>query len=181
MHWNKPIVLGIVAVMAALLAGGVGLSEQKPKYIGALKCKPCHNTTKSGKQYDIWAATPHAKAYQTLLSDQAQEIAKEKKIEDPSKAELCMRCHVTAYSAPAEQKAPTYKVEEGVSCEACHGPGEFYKSMKVMRNRELALEKGMILPDQAFCKGCHNSESPTYKEFKFAEAAKQIAHPTPEK
>lgn len=180
MRWNKLIVLAIVVAVAALLVGGIAISEEKPKYVGAVKCKPCHNTTKSGKQYDIWAGNPHARAYETLLSDYSQEVAKEKQIADPSKSEFCLKCHVTGYTAPAEQKAATYKTEEGVSCEACHGPGELYKSMKVMKNRELALQNGMILPDEALCKGCHNPESPTYREFKFAEAVKQIAHPTPE-
>jgi len=178
--FSKLVILVIVAAVSALLITSAAFSGEKPKYIGAVKCKPCHNTTKSGKQYSIWAERPHAKAYENLLSDHSQKIAKEKGIADASKSESCLKCHATAYSAPAEQKAETYKMEEGVSCEACHGPGELYKSMKVMKSRELALENGMILPDEALCKGCHNPESPTYKEFAFAEAVKQIAHPTPE-
>ncbi len=181
MSLNKLLILAIAATVSALLIGSAAFSGEKPSYVGAVKCKPCHNTTKSGKQYSIWAGNPHAKAYETLLSDHSQEVAKEMDIADPTKSETCLKCHVTAYSAPAEQKAATYKMEEGVSCEACHGPGEFYKSMKVMKSRELALEKGMIIPDEALCQSCHNPESPTYKEFKFAEAVKQIAHPTPEK
>lgn len=180
MSLNKLVILVIVAAASTVLIGSGAFSGEKPSYVGADKCKPCHNTPKSGKQYSIWAESPHAKAYETLLSEHSQKVAKEKDIADPAKSETCLKCHVTAYSAPAEQKAETYKMEEGVSCEACHGPGELYKSVKVMKNRELALENGMILPDEALCKGCHNPESPTYKEFKFAEAVKQIAHPTPE-
>jgi hypothetical protein len=39
----------------------------------------------------------------------------------------------------------------------------------------------MIIPDEKLCIGCHNEESPTYKEFNYAEAVKQIAHPRPAK
>jgi formate-dependent nitrite reductase cytochrome c552 subunit len=176
---NKLLILVIAAAVSTVLIVSGAFSGEKPSYVGAVKCKPCHNTTKSGKQYSIWAESPHAKAYETLLSDHSQKVAKEMDIADPAKSETCLKCHVTAYLAPAEQKAETYTMEEGVSCEACHGPGELYKSVKVMKSRELALENGMILPDEALCKGCHNPESPTYKEFKFAEAVKQIAHPTP--
>lgn len=33
----------------------------------------------------------------------------------------CYKCHTTGY----DEKTGTY-VEEGVTCEACHGPGQFY-------------------------------------------------------
>ena len=37
----------------------------------------------------------------------------------------------------------------------------------------------MIIPNEETCIGCHNEESPTYKEFKFDEYSEQIAHPIP--
>ena len=48
-----------------------------------------------------------------------------------------------------------------------------------MKNRDLALQKGMILPTEEVCKKCHNPESPTYKPFNYAEASAKIAHPDP--
>ena len=40
---------------------------------------------------------------------------------------------------------------------------------------------GLIEPNEAVCKTCHNPESPTYKEFNFAEKWKMIDHSMPAK
>jgi len=90
------------------------------KYIGTFKCKMCHNSAKKGKIYDTWAATKHATAYKTLASEESKKIAKEKGIEDAQKDEKCLKCHVTGYGEATGDK---YSMDEGVTCEACHGPG----------------------------------------------------------
>ncbi|MDP3025075.1 MAG: cytochrome c family protein [candidate division Zixibacteria bacterium] len=154
----------------------------KLKYMGALSCKMCHNLEKTtGKQYDIWAASKHAMAYKDLAGDKAKEVAKAKGIEDPQKSDKCLKCHITGFGASAAEKGPKYNMAEGVGCEACHGPGEKYKDMKIMKDPKLAKENGMIMPGEKECKVCHNPDSPTYKEFKFADAMKVIAHPIPKK
>jgi hypothetical protein len=38
----------------------------------------------------------------------------------------------------------------------------------------------MLTPSEATCKGCHNSESPTFKSFDYASAQATIAHPNPQ-
>ncbi len=38
---------------------------------------------------------------------------------------------------------------------------------------------GLVKPTEKECIKCHNSESPSYKEFKFAEAWKKIEHNMP--
>jgi len=154
----------------------------KLKYMGALACKMCHNLEKTtGKQYDIWAASKHAMAYKDLASEKAKEVAKAKGIEDAQKSDKCLKCHITGFGATAEEKGPKYDIAEGVTCEACHGPGQKYMPMNVMKSPKLAAENGLIMPGEKECKICHNPESPTYKEFKFADAFKVIAHPIPKK
>ena len=37
-------------------------------YIGAGKCKMCHNKSTTGKQYDVWLKGPHANALKSLSS-----------------------------------------------------------------------------------------------------------------
>ena len=63
-------------------------AEKAPEreFIGAAKCKMCHNSTKQGKIYAGWLETAHAKAYETLASEASKKIAAEKGIEDPQKA-----------------------------------------------------------------------------------------------
>ena len=126
----------------------------------------------------------HSKAYTTLTTDAAKRVAKEAGVKgDPQKAAECLVCHVTAYSTPASHKASSLTMEEGVSCEACHGPGSEYKSVKVMKGVFKGIMKGvdygLVKPDVTSCKKCHNAKSPTYKPFKFEAALKIIAHPTP--
>jgi len=135
------------------------------KYIGAAKCKMCHNKPATGKQYDAWASGPHAKAMESLKGDEKN---------DPK----CLKCHSTAGSVDSKLLAGL-KVEEGVSCESCHGPGSAYKSPAVMKNQQASMDKGLILPTEDVCIKCHNKESPHYKGFNYKEYVAKIAHPNP--
>jgi Zn finger protein HypA/HybF involved in hydrogenase expression len=148
-------------------------------YVGATVCKPCHNLPKTGKQFDMWMSKPHAQAYKTLANEQSIALAKKMKIADAQKSEKCLKCHITAFGVPDSLLGEKYSVDEGVTCEACHGPGEKYKSMKIMKDKELALKNGLIEPTEELCVTCHNEESPTYKPFKYAEKVKAIDHSYP--
>jgi hypothetical protein len=48
-----------------------------------------------------------------------------------------------------------------------------------MKSREKSIEKGLIIPDEALCRSCHNEESPTFKGFNYEEYLAKIAHPVP--
>lgn len=154
------------------------LMAQNFKYIGAAKCKMCHQKPEKGEQYKKWLEGPHANAMKTLSSDQSKEIATAKGIADPTTDAACVKCHSTVGHIDASLIAGI-TAEEGVSCESCHGPGSKYKSASVMKDREFAMENGLILPEEAVCKSCHNEESPTYKPFNYAEMAAKIAHDDP--
>lgn len=171
-------------VLAAFATNTIA-QEKAAQFGGVATCKTCHLTKKSGAQFKVWSASPHSKAFEVLKSDEAKAIAKEKGIADPSTADACLKCHVTAFGVDAKMKGPKLTMEEGVSCEACHGAGSNYKSMKLMKDITAGKIKGedygLVLPTEAVCVTCHNEESPTYKPFKFEEAAKKIAHPIPEK
>lgn len=171
--------LTTVFVILFLIALATSTISAAPLYVGADKCKMCHKSEKQGEQFPIWEASAHAGAYTTLATEEAKKIAAGMGIDDPQASDQCLSCHVTAFAAPAEQKAETYSLEEGVSCEACHGPGDEYKKMTVMKDREKAIAAGLIIPDEATCVTCHNDKSPTFKPFVFEERLKQIAHPIP--
>jgi hypothetical protein len=146
------------------------------KYVGAGKCKMCHMT--KGKQYPTWSESKHAKAFETLKSEAALKIGKEKGIASPSTDEKCLKCHATAALATASLNGGI-KNEEGVSCETCHGPGSNYKAPAIMKNREACITNGMIIPDEKLCIKCHNSESPTFKGFNYATYHAKITHKNP--
>ncbi len=151
-------------------------------YVGVKKCKTCHKTSKIGNQFGIWQNGVHAKAFEVLKSAKAVEVAKAKGIADATKDPNCLKCHVTGHGATA---AATLTQEEGISCEACHGPGSAYKKMSVMKDIAAGKVKGadfgMVADMEKQCVSCHNEESPTYKKFVFAERVKEISHPVPAK
>ncbi|MBF0432524.1 MAG: cytochrome C554 [Fibrobacteria bacterium] len=150
-------------------------------YVGVDDCKKCHKKDKKGAQYKKWLEGPHAKAYKTLATDDAKKLAEKAGVKgDPQKSEKCLKCHVTGYGLAADRFGEKYKKEDGVGCESCHGAGSAYKKKKVMKDRDKAVAAGLVIPDEKVCTGCHNDESPTFKEFKFDERLKEIAHPIPE-
>ena len=197
----------VVVFIASLFIWGFALSQEKPKtptpsdtakkeqakpakadttkkakehaYVGVSKCKMCHNTPTWGKIYDKWSATKHATAYAALASEQAKALAKGMKIEDAQKSAKCLVCHATGYDAPAKLKGTTLTLEEGVSCEVCHGPAGDYLASHIKKDKTLAKADGLMKPTEEFCVKCHNKNSPTFKEFKYAEAIKLVEHHKP--
>ena len=163
-----------------VLFAGSALMAQNFKYIGASKCKMCHMKPAKGDQYNVWLKGLHAGAMKTLANEESKKIAAEKGIADPTTDPACITCHSTVGGVDAKLVASA-KMDEGVSCESCHGPGSMYKGASIMKNRELAMQKGLVIPTEEVCKTCHNEESPTYKPFNYAEKAALIAHPNPAK
>jgi len=174
--------IGLIAVSAAFLAQG-SANAADHQFVGATKCAICHKTEAQGEQYPKWQASPHAKAYATLASDEAKDIGKKLGIDDPQKDEKCLRCHVTGYGAAAELLGPKYDATEGVTCESCHGAGGDYmkkSTMVAVISGEIEpASVGLILPDAKTCEKCHNDKSPTFKGFDFDKYAAKIAHPIP--
>lgn len=158
------------------------LSQSGNTYVGVESCGMCHKTEKQGSQLSIWQSSAHSKAFETLKSDTANQIAKAKGFTKPaSETWECLKCHVTGYNLDATMLGKKFKVEDGVQCETCHGAGSAYKDMKVMKDKNLAIEKGLIVPDklEEFCISCHNEESPTFVKMDVNEAWEKIKHEIP--
>jgi len=160
------------------------LNAQDHAYVGTSTCGMCHKSEKQGSQLSIWQGSKHSQAYLSLKTEEADKIAKDKgfntkAVETPE----CLKCHASGYNVDAALLGEKFKVEDGVQCETCHGPGSDYKSKKVMENREEAVKNGLIVREKIedFCIGCHNAESPTYVEFNFEESWAKIKHTVPEK
>lgn len=171
----------ITLLLVCFLIFNVSAQDKTYKYIGAQKCKTCHNTEKSGKQYDIWAKSLHADALKSLSSEKSLKYAKDNGIADPTKDPKCLDCHSTFAMIDKALIDPQGKLtlEEGVTCEACHGPGSEYKSMQIMKDPAKSRANGLIEPNEKVCVGCHNEKNPFHKPFNFTEVVAKIAHPTP--
>jgi hypothetical protein len=166
---------------ACLAAGIVTAAAADHAYVGAGKCKFCHNAAATGAQFDHWAKSAHAKAFATLATPEAKKTAAAKGVADPQKAPECLKCHVTGHGAPPALLKEKYDAKEGVSCESCHGPGGDYWQLNVMKDRAKSIAAGMLVPDEKTCAKCHNPESPQYKPFDYKTALAKIAHPNPKK
>lgn len=116
-------------------------------FVGPLTCQGCH-----AEAYAAWSATPHATNSLTGTS-----------AADPR----CTSCH-----SPNET---TEKVA-GVSCETCHGGGQFYANRQVMRDAELARLVGLADPGDKTCRSCHDDSSPSLAPFVLRDKLKLIDH-----
>lgn len=157
--------------------------DKQRTFVGSDKCKPCHMSPKKGAQYKSWAESRHAKAYETLASDKAKEIAGKKGIANAQEAGECVKCHIDGHGVDAAFLGEKYNKAQGVGCESCHGAGGDYWTKEVMTDitggKVDRATVGLIKPDEAVCKKCHNEESPTFVAFNFEEMSKKIAHPMP--
>ena len=144
----------IVLVLAAVAFTGVQvLSEDGSHYIGADKCaKMCHKSEAKGNQYGIWKKNKHANAYNVLGTERAKEVAAKAGVTgDPRKADQCVKCHVTAYGVNKELIDSTFRVENGVQCESCHGPGSKYSKMSIMKDKRKSIDAGLVEPNESVC------------------------------
>ena len=102
------------------------------KYNGPGGCAAsnCHGSVKpknlpgiriSQNEFSIWASQDkHARSYSVLSNPVSMRMGKILKIEQPNKSEKCLVCH--ALYVPTELRATTFQLDDGVSCENCHGP-----------------------------------------------------------
>jgi hypothetical protein len=119
-------------VMPCLLASFAGAQDVAPAeniHLGVASCSsaPCHGAAApEGKrvlqnEYVTWMRRDkHSKAYLTLRSERSARIAKNLALGVPAyEAPLCLDCH--ADNVPVALRGPTFTIEDGVGCEACHG------------------------------------------------------------
>lgn len=97
-------------------------SQGSVRFVGALTCQSsmCHGgASPSRGQFVIWAhQDAHSRAYATLATAYAANIAKAAGIESATTDARCTTCHAPLAGG---NLASTVSATEGVSCEACHG------------------------------------------------------------
>ncbi len=158
----------------------------KPVYVGSRVCASCHDGPGMGHQYSKWLLSKHSQAYASLSRPEAWEIAKISGLrEAPWEAAMCLGCHSTAYSADERDvDHETFRREDGLQCEGCHGPGSEYAAEAVMRDRKAAMMAGLRMPTKDDCLVCHMEKGShiavlSTPAVDIEEAWKRIAHPLP--
>ncbi|MFO1499032.1 MAG: multiheme c-type cytochrome [Verrucomicrobiota bacterium] len=180
--------LGAMLVLAgSILAAAAGPGGGKePIFLGAQACGECHEGPKMGHQFSKWRLTSHAKAYAALALPESKEIARLSGItEEPHRARLCLGCHATAAEAEDWERDERFHLEDGLQCEACHGPGSEYASAEIMRDRTQAKARGLKIPSKDACMLCHRVKGShdavlKRKPFDLTAAWEVVAHPLPE-
>jgi YVTN family beta-propeller protein len=147
------------------------------RYVGNDVCRVCHE-----QAYRVWANSRHARAWMGLAAGAAKPIAEKDGIgtKSPTLSAKCLACHSTAAAVAEGHRAPGLRIEDGVQCEACHGPGETHSLEEGMPDREATRTANLKMPDETHCLGCHRPE-PSHAElnlkpFSFAERWKKIGH-----
>lgn len=160
-----------------------GISAQ---YVGAKACQRCHSQAHAefrNGAYGVWVNHFHADAFRTLARPYTKALAARRGVENPETDWRCVKCHVTAYGVPAARRGAGYSDAEGVTCEACHGPGgdylnDHWEGTPGFAQREangFRVFRDLDARD-AMCRACHNRLSPTYKPFNVAAFSDAIRH-----
>ena len=121
-------------------------------YVGVKVCQGCHVP-----EYQAWAATDHARAYRSLVTD-ARQLDFD-----------CVGCHTTGYRTDGGPKDPfSVGGMAAVQCEACHGPGRAHSA-------DPKNVKANVAFDEKFCRACHSIEQ-TGDRFVFADYLPRVQH-----
>ncbi|UCF37252.1 MAG: beta-propeller fold lactonase family protein [Acidobacteriota bacterium] len=183
---SRTYVLLFITVLTFSLMAVSAQEAIEPVYVGARVCATCHNGPEMGHQFSRWLMTKHARAYAILSEPDAEKIAELSGVpQDPQESTLCLGCHATAADAEEWELDETFRIEDGVQCEKCHGPGSEYMDAEVMKDRTAAVRAGLRIPTRETCTVCHHEKGSHVAVHQLPkldreEAWKEIAHPAPE-
>lgn len=118
-----------ILALSSVMIWPMAASADPAKAVGAMTCgsstchsaeKPWPNSSVTQQEFVVWTAQdPHAKAYQTLTGQRAQNISRQLGLGDATEARLCLSCH--SYKPDSSEIETTFDHTLGVQCEACHG------------------------------------------------------------
>jgi hypothetical protein len=122
-------VLMLAAASSAKAQAQVQL-PRTPQYTGPGSCASaaCHGSVSPRSdnhvlqnEYSTWIVKDkHSKAYAALTGGTGERMASILGLPKAETAPKCLACH--ALDVPTSERARTFDLSEGVSCENCHGP-----------------------------------------------------------
>lgn len=148
-----------ISVFSVSLAIGTAISLARPviaapavkpphqvgTYAGSTACAKCHEEIHTN-----WVNTRHAQAFSSPIFQRDWSQL--------SKQTSCLECHTTGF----DSKAGTY-AEEGITCEACHGPFQPNHPDQLMP----------ITPNADLCSKCHKGTTDEWRASKHSQAGIQ--------
>lgn len=143
--------------------------------LGTVTCASslCHGAIKLWKdspvlqnEYVTFTRTDkHTRAYKVLLNARSQKIAKNLGLKQPAhESKICLDCH--GHFVPVDRRGERFKMEEGITCESCHGPAEKWIKSHVnpvkdpVEHHATNIANGLYPTSDAtarakLCLGCH--------------------------
>ena len=108
--------------------------------------RPRDNSRILGTEYSTWVVKDrHSRAYQALTGMVGERMARILKLNTKAEeAPKCLVCH--SLSIPADKRARTFEISEGVTCENCHGPAGGWLGNHIRGNQthEQSVRDGMV-------------------------------------
>jgi len=141
-----------------------------PQYTGPGSCASatCHGSVSPRNEnrvlqneYSTWIVKDkHSKAYAALTGATGERMAAILGLKKAEAAPKCLACH--ALDVPASERARTFDLSEGVSCENCHGPAAAWLGPHTERDwtHQKSLALGMydtrdLTKRSEKCLSCH--------------------------
>ena len=130
----RSLALGLIAALPMLATAQQAPLPQDDNYKhqGVASCASsfCHGALNEKSTYTVlqneyitWTRHDrHAKAYNTLLTDESKRIAANLGLKNAHTADMCLDCH--ADNVQDSQRGVLFDISDGVGCEACHGGAE---------------------------------------------------------
>jgi len=170
-HWHRPPGV-IFFVFATILSIAAPARADHPQYMGTGSCSSsnCHGsvapvtgTNVLQNEYVTWQKHDHhARAYKVLGNEDSAKIVQHLGLHDAQREPLCLKCHST-YVGEVEQRGDKYQLEDGITCESCHGAAGGWLQSHTARGASHAdnVKNGMTdlrtIPQQvAMCLSCHH-------------------------
>jgi len=132
----------------------VSASDGAGKYTGPGSCasSSCHGSIQPRienrvlqNEYSTWIVKDrHSRSYAALTSNIGERMAGILGLGKAESAPKCLACH--ALNVPPAERARTFDLSEGVSCESCHGPASGWLGPHTERDwaHEKSLSLGMF-------------------------------------
>jgi len=174
------IVIGVMVRVGAIFY----ITEHT--YIGVQGCKGCHSAAVRGDQYGIWKNSKHAYSYLELASEKAKAYAETHLIQNPQTEPQCLKCHTTGYGISRKLFQSSFRIEDGVQCEECHGAGSDFSKFNIMKDKLKFIAHGGVIGDESMCLKCHSADVKDTKRprcpfqtknFVYKVALEKIKHP----
>lgn len=176
----------LLALCWAFLLATCAFADSDASYLGAASCasSACHGSEKPRNtnnvlqnEYVTWFRHGvHSKAWKVLLEKEAKKMGEHLGIAHPEKDPQCLRCHGT-YTSAQMKKGERFQMDDGVSCERCHGASsnwiETHTQTNVDRNELITQGLRDIYPlDKRadLCLECHYGTDNQYVDHRLIGA-----------